>query len=64
VGPRDCLDEVDVKGKGKAKLTLCCQHHAMEAYWGSGGIAPLNKNPFFAPARNQTPVVQTVQPIA
>jgi hypothetical protein len=29
-----------VKGK-KAKLSLCLtKHHAMKAYWGSGGVAP------------------------
>jgi hypothetical protein len=26
----------------KVKLSLCLtEHHAMKAYWGSGGIAPL-----------------------
>jgi hypothetical protein len=26
----------------KVKLSLCLtKHHAMKAYWGSGGIAPL-----------------------
>jgi hypothetical protein len=37
-----------VKGKGKVvpvkvkvKMFLCSEHHAMKAYWGSGGIAPL-----------------------
>jgi hypothetical protein len=30
------------KGKVKVKLSLCLtKHHAKEAYWGSGGIAPL-----------------------
>jgi hypothetical protein len=30
------------KGKVKVKLSLCLtEHHAMKAYWGSGGIAPL-----------------------
>jgi hypothetical protein len=31
-------------GKGKVKLSLCfflTEHHAMKAYWGSGGIASL-----------------------
>jgi hypothetical protein len=34
---------VDLYGKGKkVKLSLCLtKHHAMNAYWGSGGIAPL-----------------------
>jgi hypothetical protein len=27
--------------KVKVKFSLClCMHHAMETYWGSGGIAP------------------------
>jgi hypothetical protein len=31
----------ETKGKKKAKLSLCLtKHHAMKAYWGSGGIAP------------------------
>jgi hypothetical protein len=33
-----------LKVKGKGKLSLCLfltDHHAMKAYWGSGGIAPL-----------------------
>jgi hypothetical protein len=30
------------KQKVKVKLSLCLtKHHAMKAYWGSGGIAPL-----------------------
>jgi hypothetical protein len=30
-----------LKGKSKVKLSLCLtKHHAMKAYWGSGGIAP------------------------
>jgi hypothetical protein len=31
------------KVKVKVKLSLCflTKHHAMKAYWGSGGIAPL-----------------------
>jgi hypothetical protein len=24
----------------KVKLSLCSEHHAMKAYWGSGGTAP------------------------
>jgi hypothetical protein len=29
-------------GKEHLKLSLCLtKHHAMKAYWGSGGIAPL-----------------------
>jgi hypothetical protein len=29
------------KGRVKLKLSLClAKHHAMKAYWGSGGIAP------------------------
>jgi hypothetical protein len=31
-----------VKGKGKAiPMLLLTEHHAINAYWGSGGIAPL-----------------------
>jgi hypothetical protein len=31
-----------IKGKVKVKLSLCLtKHHAMKAYWESGGIAPL-----------------------
>jgi hypothetical protein len=31
------------EGKGKAKVVpvLLTEHHAMKAYWRSGGIAPL-----------------------
>jgi hypothetical protein len=28
------------KGKGKVSPVLWTEHHAMKAYWGSGGIAP------------------------
>jgi hypothetical protein len=32
----------EVKLKVKVKLPLCLtKHHAMKAYWGSGGIVPL-----------------------
>jgi hypothetical protein len=33
----------DWRGKEvKVKLSLCLpEHHAMKAYWGSGGISPL-----------------------
>jgi hypothetical protein len=34
---------IKVKVKVKVKLSLCfflTKHHAMKAYWGSGGIAP------------------------
>jgi hypothetical protein len=32
---------IQSKGKVKVKLSLCLtKHHAMKAYWGSGGIAP------------------------
>jgi hypothetical protein len=32
----------DIKGKGKvAPVIFFTEHHAMKAYWGSGGIAPL-----------------------
>jgi hypothetical protein len=37
-----CSAVSKVKVKGKVKLSLCLsKHHAMKAYWGSGGIAPL-----------------------
>jgi hypothetical protein len=29
------------KGKGKVVVPLLIEHHAMKAYWGSGGIAQL-----------------------
>jgi len=29
-----------IKGKGKVVPVLSSEHHVMEAYWGSGGIAP------------------------
>jgi hypothetical protein len=32
------------KGKGKGKVVpalFLTEHHIMEAYWGSGGMAPL-----------------------
>jgi hypothetical protein len=33
--------------KVKVKLSLCLtKHHAMEAYWGSGGIAPHSLRPW------------------
>jgi hypothetical protein len=28
------------KGKGKVPALFLTEHHAMKAYWGSGGIAP------------------------
>jgi len=28
------------KGKGKVVPVILTKHHAMKAYWGSGGIAP------------------------
>jgi hypothetical protein len=31
----------NVKVKGKVVPVLSAEHHAMEAYWGSGGTAPL-----------------------
>jgi hypothetical protein len=31
----------EVKVKGKFVPVLLTEHHAMKAYWGSGGIAPL-----------------------
>jgi hypothetical protein len=31
----------NLKGKGKVVPVLLTKHHAMKAYWGSGGIAPL-----------------------
>jgi hypothetical protein len=30
-----------VKVKGKVVPVFLTEHHAMKAYWGSGGIAPL-----------------------
>jgi hypothetical protein len=31
----------DENSKIKVKLSMCLtEHHAMKAYWGSGGIAP------------------------
>jgi hypothetical protein len=35
----DKLQEEDVKGKVVPVLFLT-EHHAIKAYWGSGGIAP------------------------
>jgi hypothetical protein len=36
------LMDSQIKVKVKVKLSLCLtKHHAMKAYWGSGGIAPL-----------------------
>jgi hypothetical protein len=29
-----------VKGEGEVPVLLLTEHHAMKAYWGSGGIAP------------------------
>jgi hypothetical protein len=29
------------KGEGNVPVLLLTEHHAMKAYWGSGGIAPL-----------------------
>jgi hypothetical protein len=29
-----------IKAKGKFVPVLLTEHHAMKAYWGSGGIAP------------------------
>jgi len=34
-----------VTGKGKVVPVLLTEHHAMEAYWGNGGIAPLILKP-------------------
>jgi len=37
-----CVRLIKVKVKVKVKLSLCLtEHHAMKAYWGSGGITPL-----------------------
>jgi hypothetical protein len=33
--------EIKVKGEFVLVLFLLTEHHAMKAYWGSGGIAPL-----------------------
>jgi hypothetical protein len=34
--------EAKCKGKGQVvPVLLLTEHHAMKAYWGSGGIAPL-----------------------
>jgi hypothetical protein len=43
VDPRAGLDTVvKVKVKGKVVPVLfLAEHHAMKAYWGSGGTAPL-----------------------
>jgi hypothetical protein len=30
-----------LRSKGKVVPVLLTEHHAMEAYWGSGGTAPL-----------------------
>jgi hypothetical protein len=32
--------KVNVKVKGNCPCALSNEHHAMKAYWGSGGIAP------------------------
>jgi hypothetical protein len=32
--------KVKVRDKGKFVPVLLAEHHAMKAYWGSGGIAP------------------------
>jgi hypothetical protein len=37
---RECLYALS-KVKGKVVPVLLTEHHAMKAYWGSGGIAPL-----------------------
>jgi hypothetical protein len=38
----DVLEELKVDpGKGKSCPCALTEHHAMKAYWGSGGIAPL-----------------------
>jgi hypothetical protein len=36
-------DDDDDDGKGKVKVVpvLLTEHHAMKAYWGSGGASPL-----------------------
>jgi hypothetical protein len=34
-------DEVQVKVRVKLSLRFLTEHHAMDVYWGSGGIAPL-----------------------
>jgi hypothetical protein len=34
------LLKVKVKVKGEVVLVLLTEHHAMKAYWGSGGIDP------------------------
>jgi hypothetical protein len=37
-----------LEGKVKIKLSVSClltEHHAMKAYWGSGGIAPCFLDP-------------------
>jgi hypothetical protein len=38
----NCVSKhVTHKGKGKVVPVLLTEHHAIKAYWGSGGIAPL-----------------------
>jgi hypothetical protein len=38
----DSTESYSTTGKVKVKLSLCLtKYHAMKAYWGSGGIAPL-----------------------
>jgi hypothetical protein len=32
---------IGAKSKGKSCPCALTEHHAMEAYWGNGGIAPL-----------------------
>jgi len=36
----EVLNALKVKGK-VVPVLLLTEHHAMKAYWGSGGIAPL-----------------------
>jgi hypothetical protein len=42
MNPRVLPDIETIKGKGKGNVipVLSTEHHAMEAYWGSGGTAP------------------------
>jgi hypothetical protein len=53
---------LEFKGKGKVELSLCLfltEHHAMKAYWGSGGIARWRRVVSFTPRplypRERTP---------
>jgi hypothetical protein len=36
-----CVAHVACLVKGKVVPVLLTEHHAINAYWGSGGIAPL-----------------------